>query len=188
MKFLNFVGSPTKLSTTKKLLKTIYSTNSHIRLQIHFFVSSQKKFKDIQKELGLNKYLNCETFLHINRDNHSNFDANFKTENKTYFGLDIKDIIDELFPWEQFVKKQLIVCLQSKKHKDRAQNLNRGLKLIYYSTKYQPVITLDRSVDDKVTLNLEEASLINIVCGSYLKENIDERYKLLKKYLNDKKK
>jgi len=108
-----------------------------------------------------------------------------KTGN-VYFGLDIRDVIDESFPWEQFVKKQLLVCLQSKEYEDRILNLNSGLKLIKYSTREQPIITLDRSINDEVVLNLGNADLINVVCGSYLRDDIKERYKILKKYLNEK--
>jgi len=76
--------------------------------------------------------------------------------------------------------------LQSKEYEDRILNLNSGLKLIKYSTREQPIITLDRSINDEVVLNLGNADLINVVCGSYLRDDIKERYKILKKYLNEK--
>ncbi len=183
-----FVGKETDLSTTKKLITEICALNSHLRIQVHLFVSSQEKFEHIFREVGLAMCLLCEIFVHVNRDNYSNFSSEFIEKDNIYFGLDIKDVIDELFPWEQFIKEQLLVCLQSREHGDRIINLNRGLKLIRYSSKTQPVITLDRSVDDEVILNMGEVNLTNVVCGSYLRENITERYQIIKKYLNDKNK
>ncbi|PIZ46401.1 hypothetical protein CO180_04480 [candidate division WWE3 bacterium CG_4_9_14_3_um_filter_41_6] len=181
-----FVGKVTDLQATKKLMNAINSINSHLRMQIHFFVSSQAKFENIYHEINLNNSFVCEIFVHVNRDNYSSFDPHFVSRDNIYFGLDVKDVIDESYPWEQFVKEQLLVCLQSKEHGDRIVNLNRGLKLIRYSTKEQPIITLDRSVDSEVVLNLEDSNPTNVVCGSYLRENISERYQHLKKYLHDR--
>lgn len=181
-----FIGSNTDLEATRKLIADIKKLNTHLRIQVHFFISSQDKFDSILSETILNNYQLVDTFVHINRDNYSNFSSDFIAMNDIYFGIDVKDVIDESFPWEQFVKDQLLVCLQSKEHDDRVETLNRGLKLIRYSINHQPIITLDRSVDNKVVLELEESALANVVCGSYLRENISERYQLLKKYLNDK--
>ena len=76
--------------------------------------------------------------------------------------------------------------MQSREHLDRIDNLNRGLKLIRYSTKIKPIISIERSVDYEVVLGLEDKNSINVVCGSYLRENIADRYKLLKEYLYGK--
>ena len=136
--------------------------------------------------MSISSYSNCDVFLHINRDNHSEYNHDFIQSENIFFAVDVKDVIDETFPWEQFVKKQMIVCMQSKEHSDRINNLNRGLKLIRYSTTIKPTISIDRSVDYEVILGLEDKNSINVVCGSYLRENITDRYKLLKQYLYGK--
>lgn len=181
-----FVGIPTDIPKAKELLETVTTTNSHLKIQTHLFVSSQEKLESISRQLGLDDRQNHDVFLHLNKDNYSNFSTDFKEKEGVFFAVDVKDVIDEQFPWEEFVKEQLIVCLDSRQHNDRVQNLNRGLKLIRYSTKFQTMITLDRSVDNEVVLGLEDTSGLNVVCGSYMRENIKERYQLLKRYLHGK--
>lgn len=180
-----FVGIPTNISETKALIEKVKNVNSHLKIQIHFFLKSEKEYKEISNKLGVSLYSNCEVFLHINRDNFDQYSHNFIENENVFFAVDIKDVINETFPWEQFVKKQMIVCMQSKEHLDRIDNLNRGLKLIRYSTTMKPIISIDRSVDYEVILGLEDKNSINVVCGSYLRENITDRYKLLKQYLYD---
>lgn len=181
-----FVGKNTNLIQIKKLINLIRKTNSHIKIQAHFFISSQASYDSLKKELDLDKYSNVEVFIHINRDNYLNFESNFVKGEKVFFSLDVKDVIDELYPWEQFIKSQLLICLQSKNHDDRIQNLNRALKLVRYSTKKQLTITLDRSVDNKVVFFLDNVKLTNVVCGTYLRENMHDHYQLLKELINVK--
>ncbi|PIP31596.1 hypothetical protein COX24_02725 [bacterium (Candidatus Gribaldobacteria) CG23_combo_of_CG06-09_8_20_14_all_37_87_8] len=180
------VGIPTDIPKTRELLETVAATNSHLKIQTHLFLSSQEKFENISLQLGLEDRQNHDVFLHVNKDNYSNFSIDFLKKEGVFFALDIKDITDELFPWEHFVKEQLIVCLDSRQHNNRIQNLNRGLKLIQYSIKLQTIITLDRSVNNEVILGLEDTIALNVVCGSYMRENIKEHYQLLKRYLHGK--
>ena len=183
-----FVGVKTGLPATQSLLNQIIKTNSHINLQLHFFVSSEEIFKSVfSNYLSPELLPNKTIFIHINRDNYSNFNHEFIHDKNIFFALDVKDIIDETFPWEQFIKTQLLICLQSTNHPDRVSNLNQGLKLIKYSTTINPVITIDRSIDYDVIQNLENLSNLNVVCGTYLREDINNRYQLIKNYFYAKK-
>jgi len=180
----DFVGNKTNLVQVKNLINSIEKINSHMMIQAHFFVEKQTNYEGFREELNLERHSNIEIFIHINRDNYSNFESKFIENEDVYFGLDVKDIVDEIFPWEQYIKQQLLICMQSKKHENRIQNLNSALKLVRYSTKKHPIITLDRSIDDKVALSLEGAKLTNVVCGTYLRENIKNRYQILKDLIN----
>lgn len=183
-----FVGIPTDFTSTTTLLKQISDLNSHINLQLHFFVSSEVEFNNIlQKLFTDSEKKNISIFVHINRDNYDKFSRIFIDNKQVFFGLDVKDIIDETFPWEQFIKEQLLICLQSTEHLNRIENLNKGIKLIKYSTKIVPTITLDRSIDYDTILGFESLAKTNIVCGSYLKDDIKNRYKFIKSYLYAKK-
>ena len=181
-----FVGEKTDVGQLKRLIDSIRKINTHMMNQLHFFVESQSKYEELESQLSLKDYSNLEIYIHINRDNYSNFESGFLNGENVYFGLDVKDIVDELFPWEQFIKRNLLICMQSSNHEDRIQNLKSALKLVRYSTKNQPVITLDRSIDDKVVTSLEDCKLTNIVCGTYLRENIASRYPLIKDLINVK--
>ena len=183
-----FVGTPSDLVKISKILQSINDTNSHLRIQIHLFVASEEKFNEVSQQLNLEKHQKYDIFVHINRDNYENFNKVFVRKQNIFFAADTKDIIDELFPWEQFVKEQMLICLQSKEHKDRIQNLDKGLKLIRYSTNLHPIISIDRNVSPEVILGLENLTPLNAVCGSYLRENISERYQVLKQYLYAKNK
>ena len=183
-----FVGIPTDLQATSILLDQIVSLNTHINLQLHFFVSSEKSFEKIVSSIfSSNKYPKKTFFVHINRDNYNKFSSKFINKKYRYFGLDIKDIIDESFPWEQFIKDQMIICLQSREHADRIANLNQGIKLIRYSSNINPIINIDRSIDLNTVLNIDDLSNLNVVCGSYLRDDIQNRYQLIKDYLHAQK-
>lgn len=181
-----FVGKKTDVNQLKTLVGSILKINTHMMIQLHFFAESQNSYEGLENQLSLKDYSNLEIYIHINRDNYSNFESGFLNGENVYFGLDVKDIVDELFPWEQFIKRNLLICMQSSNHEDRIQNLKSALKLVRYSTKNQPVITLDRSIDDKVVTSLEDCKLTNIVCGTYLRENIASRYPLIKDLINVK--
>lgn len=183
-----FVGESTDIEKTKELLSVISGTNSHLKVQLHFFVQSERSFWEIYNKLILNESKNLDIFLHINRDNYKDFSEDFIKNPRMFIGVDIKDVIDELFPWEPFIKNQMIVCLQSKEHKDRITNLNMGLKLIRYSTETTPIISIDRSINYETLLGIEDYKFLNVVCGSYFKKEIDKRYIILKEYLNGKNK
>ena len=180
-----FVGEPTDIKKSNELIDTILSTNSHLVLQLHLFVSSQKKYEEFLGKLPRLFRNNSKTFIHINRDNYANFDSKFIKKPEVFFGLDVKDIIDETYPWEQFIKSDIILCMQSIQHADRIINLNRALKLIRYASKTKPIITLDRGIDFEVIIKLENTKNINVACGSYLRNNIRQNYRRLKDYLNE---
>lgn len=183
-----FVGIPTDLTSTMTLLKQISDLNSHVNLQLHFFVSGEVELNNIlQKYFSDGKHQNKSIFVHVNRDNYAKFSNKLINDEQIFFGLDVKDIIDESFPWEQFIKEHLLICLQSTEHLDRVENFNKGVKLIRYSTKIVPTITVDRSINYDTILGFESLANINIVCGSYLKDDISNRYKLIKSYLYAKK-
>lgn len=182
-----FIGEPSDIEKSNKLIKTILSTNSHLILQIHLFVSSQEKYNEFLGKLFKLSRINSNVFIHINCDNYVNFGSQCIKKPNVFFGLDVKDIIDETYPWEQFIKSDIILCMQSKQHTDRIINLNRALKLIRYASKEKPVVTLDRGVDLEVVIKLEETVGINVVCGSYLKKNIEQNYTQLKRYLYEEK-
>lgn len=171
-----FVGQTSDINATKRFIHMIKQTNSHLKLQIHFFVSSENRFMELSKKLSIKNYHNLDKYVHINRDNFKEFSDGFIKSPDIFFGVDVKDVIDETYPWEQFIKQKLILCLQSTEHKDRVSNLNRGLKLIQYYSALKPIITIDRSVDLGVLMSIESLEHLNVVCGSYLRENIAERF------------
>lgn len=175
-----FVGQTSDINDTKKFIHMIKQTNSHLKLQIHFFVSSENRYMELSKKLLIKNYHNLDKYVHINRDNFNEFSEEFIKNPDIFFGVDVKDITDETYPWEQFIKQKLIVCLQSTEHKDRVSNLNRGLKLIQYYSALKPIITIDRNVDLGVLMSIESLEHLNIVCGSYLRENITERFGKIK--------
>jgi len=178
-----FVSNKTELSLTKQLISNIRSINTHLPIQIHLFTNSEKSTTQICDAINCSKHANLELFTHINRDNFINFSEEFIKGGDYFLAVDVKDIIDETFPWEQFIKQKLLICLQSTAHSDRVANLNRAIKMIGYATNYPPVITIDRSVDYSVVTMLERTRNINVVCGNYLADNLAKRYNLLKKYL-----
>lgn len=178
-----FVSKPTNLESTKLLLAKASQINTHIPIQVHLFADSEDSIVELSKQIIPHEVTNVEKYVHINRDNYPNFSSDYIKSSDAYFALDVKDIIDETFPWEQYVKYKLLICLQSTQHHNRVDNLNSAIKMISYVGDIDPIITIDRSVDYSVLSELDQTENINVVCGSYLKENIEKRYNLLKKYL-----
>jgi len=127
--------------------------------------------------------MNKGIFLHINRDNYQNFNQEFFSKNEIYFGLDVKDIIDDVLEWEDYIKEQTILCLQSPDNPARLENLNNALKLIKYISPNSTVVTIDRGLDFRITFNLVNDINLNAVYGSNLRADIPNRFYLLKKML-----
>lgn len=179
-----FVVKETDLNSTGALIAKIRNMSTHIPIQLHIFAKSEDSVLNILNQLKItSEQENTRTFVHINRDNFQYFGKAFTAHDEVYFSVDVKDLIDELFPWEQFIKKHIFICLQSKEHKDRVQNLNQGLKMINYSSKHQTTITMDRGIDFETVLGVENLTNLNFVCGTYLRENISRNYALLKQFI-----
>lgn len=178
-----FVSKETDLDLTLDLITSIKKKSSHINVQYHIFAKNQDSYNSIEEKIGLDLYSLDSAFIHINRDNYDKFNIKSLLNSKVSFGLDVKDLIDETFPWEQFIDKKVLVCLQSKEHQDRIENFNRAKKMINYAHKGDVIITLDRSVDLDVIQQIETTKNLNIVSGSFLRNNLTENYYLLKNYL-----
>ena len=177
-----FVNNPTDLSITKQTIDSIRELSSHISLQVHVFAKDEDSYRNMVETLQISEAINLNKILHINRDNYGKFDvAKLKSE-KLCFGLDVKDLIDELFPWEQFIQEETLICLQSTEHLDRVANFNRAQKMIKYAFNGDVSITIDRSIDLKTLSEIDEVSNISLVSGSYLKQDISQKYNLLKMY------
>lgn len=97
------------------------------------------------------------------------------------YGNKVADIVQSL------TDEPLPELSWNEKHTKYLENLNKGIKLIRYSTKIVPTITVDRSINYDTILGFESLSHMNIVCGSYLKDDLNNRYKLIKSYLYAKK-
>jgi hypothetical protein len=130
--------------------------------------------------------INIKTFVHINRENYNKFYKILSGENTNYFGLDVKDIIDELFPWERFIKEETLICLQSKENEKREENFEYAQKMLKYSYTGNLAITIDRSVELATISKIRDSTNINIVSGSYLKKDNLQNYKLLKSYFYER--
>lgn len=181
-----FVVKETDLLSTASLITKIRGMSTHVPIQLHIFAKSENSVANILNQLKITgEQENTKTFVHINRDNFQSFGKAFITRNEIYFSVDVKDLIDELFPWEQFIKKQIFICLQSKEHKERVQNLNQSLKMINYSSKNKPTVTMDRGIDFETIMGIEDLTNLNFVCGTYLRENISRNYILLKQFITN---
>jgi|GEM_PF-4745413 len=177
-----FVNSQTDLTATKQTIDSIRKLSSHIIVQVHIFAHDEDSYRNIVEILQISEVINLKKVLHINRDNYNKFDTTKLKNEDLCFGLDVKDLIDELFPWEQFIQKEILICLQSTEHLDRVANLNGAQKMIKYAFKGEVSITIDRSVDLKTLSDIEDVSNISLVSGSYLKQDIARKYNLLKMY------
>lgn len=177
------IGAKTNFDITNNLIDFIATYNSHIPVQLHMFTTSSNSFEDIIKNININKLQNKGIFLHINRNNYQNFSSDFFINNKVFFGLDVKDIIDDVLEWEDYIKEQTILCLQSPDNPTRLENLNNALKLIQYISPNSTVVTIDRGLDFRITFNLVNGINLNAVYGSNLRADIPNRFYLLKKML-----
>jgi phosphoribosylanthranilate isomerase len=178
-----FVSTETNLNLTLNLINAIKRLSSHIKIQYHIFAKTQDSYNKINDLLSLDLYNTDSIFIHINRDNYDQFDIKSLVNGRVSFGLDVKDLIDETFPWEQFINESVLICLQSKEHRERVLNFNRAKKMISYAHTGQISITLDRSIDLEVIQQIEDAKNLSIVSGSFLRKNLSENYYLLKNYL-----
>lgn len=180
-----FIGKPTDISKTIILIDKIHKINSHIPIQFHFYCKTIDSFSACSAPFLENKKVDNFTFFaHINRDNDKEMEqVLLKNFPDLYFSLDVKDIIDDTYPWEKYVKKHCILCVQSKKHRDRFFNINRSIKLLRYSAPNLKSISIDRGVEPKLVYALEDRSMINLISGSYLSSELSIKYKLLKEML-----
>ncbi len=177
------IGPKTDLNTTKSVLKYLNEYNSHIPVQVHIFASTLTGFQEIQAEIKSDIPENSSVFLHINRDNYEQFDKEFLKRSSLYFGLDVRDIIEDVLEWENYIGDQVVLCLQSKENPNRLENLNSALKLIKFSNTKFEVITIDRGLDFRITFNLFPDVVLNAVYGSNLNADIGKRFYLLKRML-----
>ncbi len=177
-----FVEQSTNLNLTLELIKNIREKSSHINVHYHIFAKSEESYEQMIKFLDIETDISSKIFLHINRDNYDKFETEKLTIEKINYSLDVKDLIDELFPWEKFIKDETLVCLQSKNHTERVSNFNRAHKMINYAYKGPVSITIDRSVDLETIKDIEDVKTVNIVSGSFLRSNLSQNYYLLKNY------
>lgn len=179
-----FIGKPSNISKIIKINDKIKNTNSHIPIQFHFYCQNIDSFYKYAKPFIGDDTSNSLYYVHINRDNDKEM-KNILSKNFSdlYFSLDVKDIIDDTYPWEKYVRKNCILCTQSKKHQDRVFNINRSIKLLKYLSLNLKSITLDREIGPMLVYELENKSLINLVSGSYLSTDLSSKYKLLKEML-----
>lgn len=177
-----FVEQSTNLNLTLELIKNIREKSSHINVHYHIFAKSEESYEQMIKFLDIETDISSKIFLHINRDNYDKFESEKLTSEKINYSLDVKDLIDELFPWEKFIKDETLVCLQSKNHTERVSNFNRAHKMINYAHKGPVSITIDRSVDLETIKDIEDVETVNIVSGSFLRSNLSQNYYLLKNY------
>jgi len=177
------IGAKTNFEVSNNLIDFISNYNSHIPVQLHMFTHSANSYSELISNINVNKLMNKGIFLHINRDNYQNFNQEFFSKNEIYFGLDVKDIIDDVLEWEDYIKEQTILCLQSPDNPARLENLNNALKLIKYISPNSTVVTIDRGLDFRITFNLVNDINLNAVYGSNLRADIPNRFYLLKKML-----
>lgn len=177
-----FVEQSTNLNLTLELIKNIREKSSHINVHYHIFAKSEESYEQMIKFLDIETDISSKIFLHINRDNYDKFETEKLTSEKINYSLDVKDLIDELFPWEKFIKDEILVCLQSKNHTERVYNFNRAHKMVNYVHKGPVSITIDRSVDLQTVKDIEDLETVNIVSGSFLRSNLSQNYYLLKNY------
>lgn len=180
-----FIGNKTDIKKTLLLVNKIKKTNSHIPIQFHFYCQTLNSFSSYFTALVGSKHVdNLSFFAHINRDNDKKMrKALSKNLPNLFFSLDVKDIIDDTYPWEKYIKDRCILCVQSKKHNDRVFNVNRSIKLLKYSAPSLKSVTIDRGIEPRIIYELEDKSMISLVSGSYLSSDLSTKYKLLKEML-----
>lgn len=180
-----FAGIKSNIATTHNLLEKINLniTNRNGPVQIHLFVLNEDGYNRFVKLLELNKHRNILKFLHVNRDNYKNFSKELLNNPDIYFGVDVRDILDDLLPNEFYLKKQLIICLQSKEDDLRINNFNIAFDKLIQVNK-DVIVTVDRSIDYDSLKKIEKAKGLNVVAGSYLKMDIVKGYDLLKSLIS----
>lgn len=178
-----FVGVKSNLQKTKNLVSQILKHNQNKLVQLHFFVKSEKEFNKHLTKLNLHDTENIEIYIHINSENINCFSGNFFDHNGYFFGLDTRDIINNVLPQKILKNSHVIICLESKEESDRIPNLIKAIHSLRHINN-RAVITLDRGVGLEVLKKLSGEKLINVICGSLLKENIDIGYNLSKSLLS----
>lgn len=182
-----FLVNPSNLYSIGDIMNRISTINSHIFIQIHLFISSEKNYYDYFSKLSLHNYNNSNLYLHINKDNIRHFSKTFFNLTDINFGLDVNDILDNSFPLNYFLKSDLVLCAQSKKHKHREVMLNRSISRIQNASNNKTIVTLDRNITPELIKKIYISNNINIVSGSYLAEDILHNYHLLKLHLHETK-
>lgn len=178
-----FAGIKSDVATTHDLLNRISKISKDMPVQIHFFVSNEENYVKFTKLLDLDSHCNILKFIHVNRDNYTNFSKELLDNPNIYFGIDVRDILNDSLPIKIYQKAQLIICLQSKEEESRIDNFDIAIERIRQINK-EAILTVDRSVDYDTLKKIKKARGLNVVAGSYLKKDLTKGYSLLKSLIN----